>query len=930
MIKNALFISLLFLAYFATGATAQYPFGKSKVIYEKRDWKVLQTPHVDIYHYPSERNLIASVAPAAEETYREYSELFDLKFDDRVPLVLFSSHYDFQQTNIVPHLISEYTGGFTEIMRGRIAIPFTGSYSDLLHVLRHEMVHAFMQEKIHKVMKDHHKFTLHHPPLWFIEGIAEYIASPEADAKSAMYIRDALMHGRLLDLRNIWRIEGSFMMYKQGEAVVRYMAMNFGKKSIIQIFENWWMADNFERILERTINMDLEELNDAFMKSVKRKYYPAILDARFTPDIGRQLTRPHTFHYRPALGKEDDGREIVYSLCATDGVINICSLIPSNDDKPKDRLLVRGERSSAIESIPAFRSKMEVLGDTLVFVAKSHGRDALFFWNLSKNKKFFSRSFENLSMISSPTVSPERTRVVLSAIDTTGMMDLYLYNLPDGPLERLTHDYFVEDDPDFNPIHNTLLFSSDRFGQANGKLRGIFSLDLDSNVITPKTNGEHVDTSPDWSPDGNSFLFMSDRNGAFNIYLHHDLIVTRQTNVLGGVTVPTFSCYGDSFVASGYYDGEFHIYKFPIKKGASKRETVIASADSATADWATGNDYQFTTKDYKLKLGLDFIGAGIALDPEFGELGNGGQLLFTDILGNHQFYFFFGNTSEGFDEFWKRLNVGFSYVNLSHRLNYSVGVFHLTSYFGDYFTLFRSERRYGVALGASYPFSKFTHLDGSIVVRRVERESEYLLDELGAKESTLATGYLTYATDNTLWTIGGPLTGTRYYATAGQTLDFEAKGFESTSFMWDVRKYFKITRRILLAERFVNRNSWGSDLQLFYLGGPWDFRGYDFRRFVGRSTFLFNSELRFPLLDRLSLRLPFGVIEMPMFRGSLFFDVGKVSRYILDTEWLGSFGAGVELNLGYAPVIRVNFTRTTDFSIISDKTETELFIGLNY
>jgi hypothetical protein len=41
-------------------------------------------------------------------------------------------------------------------------------------------------------------------------------------------------------------------------------------------------------------------------------------------------------------------------------------------------------------------------------------------------------------------------------------------------------------------------------------------------------------------------------------------------------------------------------------------------------------------------------------------------------------------------------------------------------------------------------------------------------------------------------------------------------------------------------------------------------------------------------------------------------------------------GAGVELNLGYAPVLRVNFTRATNFSTISPSTEFEFFIGYNY
>ena len=199
---------------------AQYPFGKNKVNYTKRDWKVMQTDHVDIYYYPNEHNLVAFVAPIVEETFVEFSEIFNLEFRDRLPLVFYSSHYDFQQTNIIPSLISEYTGGFTDLIKGRIAIPMTGSLWQLRHVIRHEMVHAFMLEKMAVVMSEQGHFTYTHPPLWFVEGLAEYLAAREANTESHMFVRDGLIHGRLLDLVNIWRIEGSFMMYKEGEAVV--------------------------------------------------------------------------------------------------------------------------------------------------------------------------------------------------------------------------------------------------------------------------------------------------------------------------------------------------------------------------------------------------------------------------------------------------------------------------------------------------------------------------------------------------------------------------------------------------------------------------------------------------------------------------------------------------------------------------------------
>ena len=913
-------------------ALAQYPFGKNKINYEKKDWKVLETENVDIYYYPSEQNLVAFMTPIVEETYDEFSKLFRIDFRGRVPLVFYSSHYDFQQTNIIPSLISEHTGGFTDLMKGRIAIPYTGSLWDLRHVVRHEMVHAFMLEKIAQVMSSQGRFSQHHPPLWFIEGMAEYFASPSANTRSHMFVRDALIHDRLPDLMNIWRIQGSFMMYKEGEAAIRYIVANYGEDAIIRILENWWTSDKFTLILQRTIGVDLPQLSDGFMRALKRKYYPEILHRTFAPDIGTQLTTPGTFHSRPAVAKGSDFRLYVYTMFAEDGVVNIGRIYQNDKGRLVREKLIEGSRSTDFESIPVFRSKLEARGDTLLFVAKRGERDAIYIWNARENKKIAALQFAGLSVLSSPTFSPRKDKIAFSAIDWSGTMDLYTFDLYSGHLDRLTFDPYSEENADYHPHKDVILFSSDRCETGKEERKGIYVIDTESKHITALTCGRAVDNYPDWSPDGESFLFTSDRDGVFNVYQYHynQRTVSQQTNVIGGITTPAFMPDGRSFLANGYYKSEYHLFKFPIKGGSAGEVVAVAFVDSASATWMQKEplEFDYKTQDYKQKLGLDFAGAGIAIDPDFGSLGNGGQVVLSDILGNHKYYFFFGNSSERVDNFFKQLNVGANYVNLSNRLNYSLGVFHLTQNIGDFFSILRSERRYGVSAGLSYPFNKFTRLDGSVVVRFVERDLDF--EGLHTTKTLLGSTFLTYVVDNTIWTIGGPLKGWRWYTTVGQTVDFRDRGFDYTTVQFDLRQYFKITNRIVLAERFQTRHAWGNDFQLFYLGGPWDLRGYKFREFYGRSTYLLNNELRFPLIDRFALTLPFGTLETPMMRGSLFLDVARVNRYIFDSEYLGSMGAGVEFNLGYAPVIRVNFTRQTDFDTISSKTEFELFIGYNY
>jgi outer membrane protein assembly factor BamA len=73
-----------------------------------------------------------------------------------------------------------------------------------------------------------------------------------------------------------------------------------------------------------------------------------------------------------------------------------------------------------------------------------------------------------------------------------------------------------------------------------------------------------------------------------------------------------------------------------------------------------------------------------------------------------------------------------------------------------------------------------------------------------------------------------------------------------------------------------------------------------------------------------------GLIEFPLFRGSLFFDAGRVSGFIDDSDWLGSLGTGVEMNLGYLPVVRVNFSRITDFKTVDSDIHVDFFLGFNF
>ena len=245
-------------------------------------------------------------------------------------------------------------------------------------------------------------------------------------------------------------------------------------------------------------------------------------------------------------------------MFAEDGVVNIGRLKADERGRLKREKLIEGSRSTAFESIPVFRSKLEARGDTLLFVAKRGERDAVYIWDTRRNKKIAALQFAGLSVISSPTFSPRKDKIAFNAIDWTGTMDLYTFNLYTGHLERLTFDPYSEDDPDFHPHKEVILFSSDRCETGKKERKGIYVIDVETKEITALTCGNAVDEYPDWSPNGESFLFTSDRDGVYNIYQYHynQRSITQQTNVMGGITTPVFMPDGKSFLASGYYKSE--------------------------------------------------------------------------------------------------------------------------------------------------------------------------------------------------------------------------------------------------------------------------------------------------------------------------------------------------------------------------------------
>ncbi|MEE9227157.1 MAG: hypothetical protein V3U66_05430, partial [Acidobacteriota bacterium] len=181
----------LLLAVFFSGMPA-WPYGKNKIAYDKFSWHVYTSPHFDIYYYPEEEAFLEKIVSFAESNYVTLSEIFDHEIKFRIPLIIYKTHGEFEQTNITLQFIPQAVAAFAEPLRNRMVLPIDSPPDELYTLIGHELTHIFeysifFQENLGRTFRAR-------PPLWLMEGLASFMAKDESNL-DIMVIRDAVVNG---------------------------------------------------------------------------------------------------------------------------------------------------------------------------------------------------------------------------------------------------------------------------------------------------------------------------------------------------------------------------------------------------------------------------------------------------------------------------------------------------------------------------------------------------------------------------------------------------------------------------------------------------------------------------------------------------------------------------------------------------------------
>ncbi|MBM3276939.1 MAG: PD40 domain-containing protein [Candidatus Handelsmanbacteria bacterium] len=599
-IKSPLLGLLAWLSWAVAPAAAQdilstqldQGFGQNKVRYKDFKWMVMESQHLQLYYEPEFAGLAQRAVQYLEEAYTHISQLMRHELSSKPPIVIFKSHYEFEQTNIIQEFLPPGVAGFAEPLRYRMVIPFDGDLDEFRNVLTHELMHIFQYDVLYKgPIKRLSSNPLSAPPTWIMEGLAEY-ATERMSTIDEMVLRDAVLTDELIPLKFMdaqWGVGNVFLAYKQSHSLMQYLAANYGPEKISRILRAWDSQNDTDKLLEGLIDLDMDELDERWSAQMRKHYWPLLQSRDYLVEIAHRIIKTedqYENYSNPRWSLSGD----MLAVLSTDGVEEHVDIIRLDDGSLVERLTTH-MRTSAYDQLTFGSGPVAWAPDgrTIAFVAKKGPRDVVLLWDLYDKKLKATLELKGLQIIESLDWAPDSRRLALVGTGD-GQSDIYVADTATGQSQQLTGTPQRDDFPAWSPDGQRLAFSAKQQGQFDIKVYDFPSGKTQTLIATPTD-----DLWPLWLPEGNKLLFVSTREKINDLFLYHldEGQEYRLTRTISGIMTPALSPDGTQLVLVTYYHGRRELYrmKVPSWPDVKKRSAILAAraapqpapADSATA-----------------------------------------------------------------------------------------------------------------------------------------------------------------------------------------------------------------------------------------------------------------------------------------------------------------------------------------------------------
>jgi len=653
----------------APGLNAQY-YGRNKVQYQRFNFKIMKTRHFDIYFYLEDEQTVKLAGLMAERWYSRLARMFNYELKTRQPLILYGSSPQFQQTTVIPELMGEGTGGVTESFKRRIVLPYGASLYETDHVIGHELVHAFQYDMMSQGHSDAARVNDANLriPLWFIEGMAEYLSIGPVDPNTAMWMRDAVQRK---DLPAINKLDNSYKYfpYRWGQALWAYITGRWGDEVIGKMMKSVGRSGDYEIILEGILGTKLKQLSADWHKSMQDAYNPVAEKTQQTEKFAKMLikgTENSRYNISPAVSP--DGKQMVFM--SSRDLFSIDMFLADAEGGKVERKLISTALDPHYESIQFIRSagSWDAKGEKFVLGGVTKGRPVLTIFDMRRDKVEKEIPFNELGEILSPCWSPDGRYIAFSAL-AGGVTDIFIYDLEHNVLKQMTRDVYGDLQPVWSPDGKRIAFSTERFttnlewvdiGHYELALLDVESGQIQKVLGFP--NGKNI--NPQWTADSRGLYFLSDQNGKTDVY-RIDLDsgkIFQVTNLYTGVTGITELSPAITLTQAGHiylstYDGGNYSISVMTDPALLEGQAYLAQFDRnpgllpprtqsegslmgllKNPLFGLPKDTNFAVSGYKPKLTLDYVTPptlAVGVD-RYGTYGAGGiSAYWSDMLGTH-------------------------------------------------------------------------------------------------------------------------------------------------------------------------------------------------------------------------------------------------------------------------------------------------------
>jgi len=558
-------------------------FGKNKVRYKDFNWHYVESEHLELYYEPEFEYLADQAVQILEEAYDHISEIMRHELSAKPPIIIFKSHYEFQQTNIIHSFLPPGVAGFAEPLRYRMVIPFDGDLDEFRNVLTHELMHIFQYDVVNRGPVKRMSNPIASPPTWIMEGMAEY-ATEGMNTVDEMVLRDAVLTDELLPLRlmdSSWDyLPNRFLAYKQSHSLMNYIADNYGPEKIGRILRVWDSQTGTDKLLERLIDLDMRTLYERWSAQMRKTYWPLLQSRDYLSELATPVVHSEDMQAVQMSPRWSISGDML-AVLSTDGVENHVDIIRLRNGSLIERVTDR-MRTADFDDLTMGPGTVSWApdGHTIAFVAKDGPEDVILLWDLYTKKLGSRFKFDGLEVIEALAWSPDSRRLAFAGTGF-GQRDIYIADTSTGALTQVTGTPQRDDYPAWAPDGSGIAFSSKSHGQFDIKL-----YDLESRRTRTLVSSPTDDLWPIWLPEGNKIVFVSTRERINDLFVYHleEDREYRLTRTISGVIDPTLSPDGSQIVLSTYYHGRRVIYRMDMPEWPEvKHQSEILAARARDA-----------------------------------------------------------------------------------------------------------------------------------------------------------------------------------------------------------------------------------------------------------------------------------------------------------------------------------------------------------